>query len=491
MLARFAPVSEIASPAAPRYAVTGWASSLPLILTAAFAARLLAMALPGYIYHPDETFQVLEAGHRLAFGYGFIPWEYEVGLRNWLLPGAIAAILRGLALGGLDRPSIYVPFIQIFFCLLSLTAVASAWTIGRVSAGLKGARAAAWVVALLPIDLLVAQKATPEVLSSYALLGALAFALAEETRARALATGALCGLAVGLRLQHAPVALVPFFLVATRPTPSLARAALCIAGGVLALLPFGLADWIAWGIPFVSYWRNVTINLSGVANQFGTSPWHMFLPLLVPIALLRADLQRFWPAALMACIVVFTHSVIAHKEWRFVVAFWPLAGAFCGVGLSRADGPGLRRVTALALLALLGSCQFAAIGAKYDFHREPLDEAREAFRLMGDDPTVRGIVVSDLRALQPGYFGLHRQVPVRLVAPDGIAAVAGVTHALVPVETPPDPAFEPVWRGRYLELRRRRAIDASAPPIAFRFVLPLVYDETDHRLHERTDRLED
>ncbi len=30
---------------------------------------------------PDEIFQTLEQGHRLAFGYGIIPWEFREGVR--------------------------------------------------------------------------------------------------------------------------------------------------------------------------------------------------------------------------------------------------------------------------------------------------------------------------------------------------------------------------------------------------------------------------
>ena len=37
---------------------------------------------------------VREPAHRLAFGTGVITWEYIDGIRSWLLPSVIAAIMR-------------------------------------------------------------------------------------------------------------------------------------------------------------------------------------------------------------------------------------------------------------------------------------------------------------------------------------------------------------------------------------------------------------
>jgi len=48
----------------------------------------------------DEIFQTLEQGHRLAFGYGLVPWEFRVGARSWLLPGVIAGVMKLFAFFG-------------------------------------------------------------------------------------------------------------------------------------------------------------------------------------------------------------------------------------------------------------------------------------------------------------------------------------------------------------------------------------------------------
>src|SRR6185369_14224273 len=40
---------------------------------------------------PDEVYQSLEQAHRLVFGFGFLPWEFDVGARSWVFPGLLAA----------------------------------------------------------------------------------------------------------------------------------------------------------------------------------------------------------------------------------------------------------------------------------------------------------------------------------------------------------------------------------------------------------------
>ena len=60
-----------------------------------------------------------EQAHRLVYSYGFVPWEFRFGTRNWLLPGALAALLAALRAIGLDRPTVYIPVLKSIFAILS------------------------------------------------------------------------------------------------------------------------------------------------------------------------------------------------------------------------------------------------------------------------------------------------------------------------------------------------------------------------------------
>src|SRR5260370_11377538 len=72
------------------------------------------------IYWPDEIYQSLEPAHRLAFGYGMIAWEFVEGARSWLLPGALAGLLKVSAQLGLDSPREYLWLVRLLFSALSL-----------------------------------------------------------------------------------------------------------------------------------------------------------------------------------------------------------------------------------------------------------------------------------------------------------------------------------------------------------------------------------
>lgn len=43
---------------------------------------------------PDETWQSLEPAHYLAFGYGELTWEWQLGIRTAVYPYVLAAIYR-------------------------------------------------------------------------------------------------------------------------------------------------------------------------------------------------------------------------------------------------------------------------------------------------------------------------------------------------------------------------------------------------------------
>ena len=65
--------------------------ALPAILLIALAIRVAVVGTQTYVVFQDETFQYLEQGHRLAFGSGVLPWEFQDGIG----PGCCRAPLPG------------------------------------------------------------------------------------------------------------------------------------------------------------------------------------------------------------------------------------------------------------------------------------------------------------------------------------------------------------------------------------------------------------
>jgi GPI mannosyltransferase 3 len=71
---------------------------------------------------PDEIFQASEPAHRLVFGSGLVPWEFQLGVRSWLLPGVIAGLMELSRIAG-DGPDFYLPLIAIAFAMLATAPV--------------------------------------------------------------------------------------------------------------------------------------------------------------------------------------------------------------------------------------------------------------------------------------------------------------------------------------------------------------------------------
>ena len=147
---------------------------LPVVLMLAFVARA-AVALSGeFVLHPDEIMQYLEPAHHLAFGHGVRYWEYFYGARSWILPGAIAGVLRLFDAVGLGQPFWYVGGVKLAFCAVSLLVPAGMYFFGRRHFGESTARIALVAGALWYELVRFAHKPMTEFVAAAPLLALLA-----------------------------------------------------------------------------------------------------------------------------------------------------------------------------------------------------------------------------------------------------------------------------------------------------------------------------
>src|SRR5438045_8615959 len=56
--------------------------------------RLMPVLFLPSLNWDDEIFQATEPAHRLVFGYGIVAWEFQLGMRSWILPGTIAGLMH-------------------------------------------------------------------------------------------------------------------------------------------------------------------------------------------------------------------------------------------------------------------------------------------------------------------------------------------------------------------------------------------------------------
>lgn len=88
--------------------------------------RLASVWLVQTSYVPDEYWQSLEVAHRISYGYGYLTWEWVLGLRSYLYPSLIALLYKLLEVVRLDYMEVVVGtvlYIQFIFIVLSNSVV--------------------------------------------------------------------------------------------------------------------------------------------------------------------------------------------------------------------------------------------------------------------------------------------------------------------------------------------------------------------------------
>ena len=400
------------------------------ILLLAVALRLWALAIPS-THHPDEIFQYLEAAHRIVFGYGVRPWETTAGIRSPLFPLLLAvpmAIGEHLSPGG----SLYLLAPKLFMVLVSLALPVAGWLLGA-RASRTHAAMAAFVAAIWPEFVYFAPHTLSENIAVAAtVLGAALIPPrgAPDDR-RIVIAGLLFGIAGIVRMQFAPTLLV-LALFECRGDWRRWRV-LAIGAAIAALI--GMAIDIASGAtPFGWFVATIRTNLiEGRAAQYGTlGPtgyllWfaYMWRWMLAPIAILAWVGGKRHPGLLWAGVVTLLfHSLIAHKEYRFVeltaVAFVLLAaiGSVDALDWARQRLAAARRPASFRLFAVfaalvwaIGAAALATGPAMRENWRGGADALR-ATLLLRDDRAKCGVALLTNLTDWGGYAYLHRDIAV-------------------------------------------------------------------------------
>ncbi len=389
---------------------------------------LIANFRPNLIW-ADEIYQVVEPAHHLVYGYGLTAWEYIVGMRSWLFPGVMAAVLWLGELFGSGPAFKFVPA-QLFMVLCSLISVGVAYRWGERLDDARGGVVVGGFVAVWVDLLYFAPHPLSDVIAGDVLMAALYAALpltTQPTPRRLAIAGALFGLTFALRPLLGPALLVAAIFACRR---NLHAWGTFILGGTVVLLASGCLDWITLGAPFQSIWLSVWLNIAkGVSSDYGTLPaafffiapilfWG-FIPCLIVIAQFVVGSRRF-PALSAVVIAIFlTQSLIAHKEWRFIFPALPPLITLCGIAAlqeirdisQRFNYPTLLAAAALTLWA--GVSLVAALspgyGPKWTLRRELLD----AFALAARQPGLCAVnLVNILWIETPGSAALPTGIPI-------------------------------------------------------------------------------
>ena len=72
--------------------------------------RLISVYVVQTYYVPDEYWQSLEVAHNIAFGYGYLTWEWKEGIRSYIYPLIIAGLYKLLYIIRLDYVEVLVRY---------------------------------------------------------------------------------------------------------------------------------------------------------------------------------------------------------------------------------------------------------------------------------------------------------------------------------------------------------------------------------------------
>jgi phosphatidylinositol glycan class B len=422
-------------PAGPR--LVGLAL-LAASLVAGLMCRLWVARHDDGVFWPDEVYQSLEPAHRIVFGYGLVAWEFMKGARSYALPAGVAALMKlGVVLGG-DSPRAYLSLVRDFFCVVGAL---TAWTVYRLARTLGAstlpAAAGACALALMNLGIVFGPRAMSETSSAPLILWGFAWALPREgARWMRWAGVALLAGAVFLRMQsgYYCVGLLVLLVAQGRRSDALEALGIFAVGALL----FGLLDKLTWGGWFHSALEYLRFNvIEGKSGNFGRQPvpfyvrtlWNTLGPLLVALLAMNVmAFRRVWHVMAMPLLFVVIHSLIVHKELRFL---YPALAFFCAtgaVGLQALVDRGTAAVWLPAHGAVVAAAIVSAVGApRLTFGRLGIYEPPPGVRRIVDDggPEDRLLLAAHDRAdlcgifvstrqlgWTGGYSYLHRNVPL-------------------------------------------------------------------------------
>ena len=416
----------------------------PLLAIVLIAAAIrLPLAFWPNTNHNDEIFQYLEPAWRMLGHDAIVSWEWRYGMRSWMLPTLLAG---PVAVGDWLMPGGMGAFIlpRLVAAVTSLSIVVSAWTYGaRVSR--THAMIAGFVTTIWFELLYFAPHVLGEPLATATLLpAALLLTRANPSRRDLVGAGALLSLTVLFRFQYAPAVATLVVVTSWRRWNRIAPMAM---GGVAVLMVSAACDAAHGAMPFewlvVNVQQNLLLNRAadfGVTSAIAyvNSFWLMWSIAIVPLVFFIARGWRHAPE--LACVALANiafHSLIGHKEYRFIflsVALLIIIAALGSVDwiMALRTGSKWRRLSVPIIASgwLCGSAVLAMTGSMPAYWTRGIGAAKLTSTLRAD-PQMCGLALYDVPVfLMPGRNRLAGRVPLYALytgdplAADRLAAIA-------------------------------------------------------------------
>jgi hypothetical protein len=240
----------------------------------------------------------------------------------------------------------------------------------------------------------------------------------------------------------------------------------------------GYIDYVTWGSFFASFYNTYLFNtVYNVSKLFGTEPFYHF-----PKSLTFASMGLFAITGVLSCFkmskvwlllavlasVIIPHSLIAHKEYRFVFVTIPIFLTLLAILISEYGSSHKGRITYASIgivclissLGLFGKLPFQQKVGYRDSKGSLLakDEILQSYTFLYNESSLAAILnTSAAWYLTGGYYYLHRDIPIyqaeHLTLQDDLRFY--VSHIVCPTDQINIPGFTTVLRMKTLEIRRQ------------------------------------
>jgi len=334
-----------------------------LIWFLAFVVRILASIFSKGFIHPDEHYQSIEIAYYEIYGEGYIPWEFEEGVRSWVYPGIVLLIFKLMIWIGVTNIETILIFVRLFSAFCSMITVITIYFLGKDLFDERvGLVATIFVSFWSDFVFWSVRTMTDSITMHFAILGIYIIVhyitkpkktnlteeqISKNKKIEGIVPGLLAGLMFGLSfIFKFPTIILafPFGLWLLIKKKWSAVSFLVIGIGIMVVVQ-GIVDVFTWGSFLQSPIGYFNYNiLTGQSENHGISPFFTY-PVLMFDAYgdffiifllffffgLNKEKKNLWFLfSALSFILVF--SFIGHKEYRFILPVMPLLVIFAAKG---------------------------------------------------------------------------------------------------------------------------------------------------------------
>eukprot|EP01127_Copromyxa_protea_P020080 TRINITY_DN6643_c0_g1_i1.p1 TRINITY_DN6643_c0_g1~~TRINITY_DN6643_c0_g1_i1.p1 ORF type:complete len:516 (-),score=63.71 TRINITY_DN6643_c0_g1_i1:31-1578(-) len=299
-------------------------------------------------FDPDEYWQSLEVAHYTVYGYGFVTWEWQEGLRGFLHPSLFALFYQLLSLFSCDHPLLVAHGPRV---IMAFFAAVCDFYLYLLAQRLFNSGVAKWTLFCQLSNWFIfycLPRTYSNSLETTLIVVALYYWYQPDVRD---ASNRRLPLVLGaLSFLVRPTAAVLWIFVGVTELIAIKKFSDKLRFIMFEVVPVGIISLLfSVGVDYIFYNRVVFVHynflmfnvFSGASAEYGTHPWYWYLTAL-PVMLgphvipflggLFFSKKNSSTSTLVSLITwyIAIFSLMGHKEFRFILPILPLSLILCG-----------------------------------------------------------------------------------------------------------------------------------------------------------------